>query len=49
MNATGVGMPVSEVLSIADRVYSFKFGRIAFEGRPGELIEDKSRLKGLFL
>ena len=44
-----VEQKVREVLAICKRVYSLKLGRIAFEGPPGELIGDKSRLKDLFL
>jgi len=44
-----VEQKVREVLAICKRVYSLKLGRIAFEGPPGKLIEDKSRLKDLFL
>lgn len=44
-----VEQKVREVLAFCKRVYSLRLGRIAFEGPPGELIADKSRLKDLFL
>ncbi len=44
-----VEQKVREVLAICKRVYSLKLGRVTFEGLPEELIEDKSRLKDLFL
>lgn len=44
-----VEQKVREVLKICDRVYSMKLGKIAFEGLPEELKEDKSKLKELFL
>jgi len=40
---------VREVLGICHRVYSMKLGKIAFEGQPEELREDKVKLKDLFL
>ena len=44
-----VEQKVREVLSICDRVYSLKLGRVAFEGLPDELREDRAKLKELFL
>ena len=38
-----------EVLGICDRVYSLKLGKIAFEGQPDDLKEDRAKLKELFL
>jgi len=44
-----VEQKVREVLDICKRVYSIKLGKVAFEGSPGELKEDKIKLKQLFL
>jgi branched-chain amino acid transport system ATP-binding protein len=44
-----VEQKVREVLDICKRVYSMKLGRVAFEGRPEELRDDKTKLKDLFL
>lgn len=44
-----VEQKVREVLNVCDRVYSLKLGRIAFEGLPAELKEDREKLKELFL
>jgi len=44
-----VEQKVKEILKISDRVYSVKLGKIAFDGNPSELIEDKEKLKNLFL
>ena len=44
-----VEQKVREVLEICNRVYSIKLGKIAFEGLPGELKDNKERLKQLFL
>ena len=44
-----VEQKVREVLEICNRVYSIKLGKISFEGLPGELKEDKEKLKKLFL
>ena len=44
-----VEQKVREVLNICNRVYSLKLGRIVFEGNPNELIENKKKLKQLFL
>ncbi len=44
-----VEQKVREVLDITMRVYSIRLGKVAFEGSPGELKEDKARLKQLFL
>jgi branched-chain amino acid transport system ATP-binding protein len=51
---TGVSMlvveqKVREVLEICNKVYSLKLGKIAFEGSPEELRDDKAKLKELFL
>jgi len=40
---------VREVLNVCDRVYSLKLGRIAFDGLPDELKENRAKLKELFL
>jgi len=39
---------VREILSISDRVYVFKLGRIAFEGTPDELWKEGDIHKALF-
>jgi len=44
-----VEQKVREVLDICDRVYSLKLGRVAFDGRPGELSGDTETLRNLFL
>ena len=44
-----VEQKVREVLNICDRVYSLKLGKIAFDGLPNELKEDRAKLKELFL
>jgi branched-chain amino acid transport system ATP-binding protein len=44
-----VEQKVREVLEICHRVYSLKLGKVAFEGPPEELKEDKAKLKQLFL
>lgn len=44
-----VEQKVREVLDICKRVYSMKLGKVAFEGSPEELKEDKTKLKQLFL
>jgi len=44
-----VEQKVRDVLEICNRVYSMKLGRVAFEGRPEELREDRAKLKDLFL
>ena len=44
-----VEQKVREVLNVCDRVYSLKLGKIAFEGQPDELKEDRAKLKELFL
>jgi len=43
-----VEQKVMEVLKISHRVYSIKLGRVAFNGKPGELLEDKQKIKELF-
>ena len=44
-----VEQKVREVLDICTRVYSIKLGKVAFEGFPEQLKEDKAKLKQLFL
>lgn len=44
-----VEQKVREVLNICDRVYSIKLGKVAFEGIPADLKENKAKLKELFL
>jgi len=44
-----VEQKVREVLSICDRVYSLKLGKVAFDGRPQELKDNSGKLKELFL
>lgn len=44
-----VEQKVMDVLSISDRVYSIKLGKVAFEGKPDELMNNKEKLKELFL
>lgn len=44
-----VEQKVQQVLSLCHRVFSMKLGRIAFEGNPGELIDNRETLKDLFL
>lgn len=44
-----VEQKVREVLGICNRVYSMKLGKIAFEGPPDNLKNDKTKLKQLFL
>jgi len=44
-----VEQKVKGVLNICDYVYSLKLGKIAFEGKPSKLIENKDKLKELFL
>lgn len=44
-----VEQKVLEVLKISHRVYSIKLGRVAFEGKPEELIGNKQKIKDLFL
>ena len=44
-----VEQKVREVIGICDRVYSLKLGKIAYEGQPDELKEDRAKLKELFL
>ncbi len=49
MTVVIVEQKVRQVLDICNRVYSLKLGRIAFEGNPNELRENKGKLKQLFL
>ena len=44
-----VEQKVREVLSIAQRVYSLRMGRVAFSGTASELQNDRGRLRELFL
>lgn len=44
-----VEQKVKEILPIVDRVYSLKLGRIAYEGDPRALIDDREKLRDLFL
>ena len=44
-----VEQKVKEVLPISHKVYSLKLGKVAFEGKPDELIGNKDKLKELFL
>lgn len=44
-----VEQKVREVLAISHKVYSIKLGKNAFEGKPDELLNDKEKLKKLFL
>ncbi len=44
-----VEQKVRDVLNICHKVYSLKLGKIAFEGKPDELIGNTEKLKELFL
>lgn len=44
-----VEQKVREVLAISHKVYSIKLGKNAFEGKPEELLNNKEKLKNLFL
>jgi branched-chain amino acid transport system ATP-binding protein len=44
-----VEQKVKEVLKISDRVYSIKLGKSAFDGQAQELINNREKLKELFL
>ncbi len=44
-----VEQKVNKVLSIANHVYSLKFGKVAFDGPSEGLQDDKSKLRELFL
>jgi branched-chain amino acid transport system ATP-binding protein len=44
-----VEQKVRDVLDICNRVYSIKLGKVAYDGLPAELKEDKAKLKRLFL
>lgn len=44
-----VEQKVREALAIADRVYSLRLGRIAFDGKAQDLQTDTDRLRDLFL
>lgn len=44
-----VEQKVKDVLNISDRVYSIKLGQVSFAGRPNELIDNKEKMRDLFL
>ena len=44
-----VEQKVREVLAISHEVYSIKLGKNAFEGKPEVLLNDKEKIKNLFL
>ncbi|NQT35493.1 ABC transporter ATP-binding protein [bacterium] len=44
-----VEQKVREVLEVCNRVYSIKLGKVAFDGKPEQLKENKDTLKQLFL
>ncbi|TAL67861.1 MAG: ABC transporter ATP-binding protein [Bacteroidetes bacterium] len=44
-----VEQKVKEVLKLCDKVYGIKMGSVFFEDAPQNLVNDKERLKGLFL
>lgn len=44
-----VEQKVKEILKISDRVYSIKLGKITYDGSAKELMNNKSKLKELFL
>jgi branched-chain amino acid transport system ATP-binding protein len=44
-----VEQKVRQVLELCNRIYSFRLGRVAFEGHPDELKGDREKLKELFL
>ncbi|NQU23853.1 MAG: ABC transporter ATP-binding protein [Candidatus Nealsonbacteria bacterium] len=44
-----VEQKVREVLRVCNRVYSLKLGKLAYDGTPEELRDDKGKLKELFL
>ena len=44
-----VEQKVNKILNISDKVYSIKLGKVAFAGKPKELIGNKEKLKDLFL
>jgi branched-chain amino acid transport system ATP-binding protein len=44
-----VEQKVREVLQICNKVYSLKLGKVAFEGKPEELIGNNDKLRELFL
>jgi branched-chain amino acid transport system ATP-binding protein len=44
-----VEQKVMDILEIADKVYSVKLGKVAFEGEPSELQNNQEKLKELFL
>lgn len=53
-SVTGISMlvveqKVREVLEICNRVYSLKLGKVVYEGSPKELMDDRMKLKQLFL
>ena len=44
-----VEQKVRKVLAFADYVYALKLGRVAYQGIASELLEDKARLRSIFL
>ncbi|MCD4817555.1 MAG: ABC transporter ATP-binding protein [Candidatus Cloacimonetes bacterium] len=44
-----VEQKVNKIIKISDKIYSIKLGKVAFEGKPKELIGYKEKLKDLFL
>lgn len=44
-----VEQKVKEVLAISNRTYSLKLGKIVFEGHSSDLVNDKEKLRELFL
>jgi branched-chain amino acid transport system ATP-binding protein len=44
-----VEQKVREVMQFADRLYAIRLGKVAWEGRPDELKDDKERLRSIFL
>ena len=44
-----VEQKVREVLEVCNRVCSIKLGKVAFDGGPEDLKEDKEKIKQLFL
>lgn len=44
-----VEQKVNKILKISNKIYSIKLGKVAFDGKPKELIGNKEKLKDLFL
>jgi branched-chain amino acid transport system ATP-binding protein len=44
-----VEQKVREVMQFADRLYAIRLGKVAWEGRPDDLKDDKERLRSIFL